>query len=285
MSSRRPYSISGRARLPRRSARQCAMTRRISDYKSRHYGSVKGEELARSREDIWVYPGPSVTKRIEMAVEIALHCGSTKDVVKELAERIGSGPAISETVPAALGILIANQGDTMESIYDAVNIGDETSAIACIVGAIAGACNGADSIPEGYLGLSRKKTIWILRLRQKGLRLYGRLSRGVRASYAWLRSITEDELIRMWPQDSTSIAWMEDGGLRVGGIEDFCRFRKKAQDFDRVNYQNYEYYASNGKSGALTASGTMKACEGLGIRWPSLRHGRPYGGAEARGMP
>lgn len=58
---------------------------------------------------------------------------------------------------------------------------------------------------------------------------------------------------------------MEDGGLRVGGIEDFCRFRKKAQDFDRVNYQNYEYYASNGKSGALTASGTMKACEGLGI--------------------
>jgi len=77
-----------------------------------------------------------------------------------------------------------------------------------------------------------------------------------------LRSISEEELIRMWPQDSASIAWMEDGRLRVGGIEDFCRFRKKAQDFDRVNY---EYYASNGKSGALTASGTMKACEGLGI--------------------
>ena len=80
-----------------------------------------------------------------------------------------------------------------------------------------------------------------------------------------LRSISEEELIRMWPQDSASIAWMEDGRLRVGGIEDFCRFRKKAQDFDWVNYQNYEYYASNGKSGALTASGTMKACEGLGI--------------------
>ena len=80
-----------------------------------------------------------------------------------------------------------------------------------------------------------------------------------------LRSISEEELIRMWPQDSASIAWMEDGRLRVGGTEDFCRFRKKAQDFDRVNYQNYEYYASNGKSGALTASGTMKACEGLGI--------------------
>ena len=35
-----------------------------------------------------------------------------------------------------------------------------------------------------------------------------------------LRSISEEELIRMWPQDSASIAWMEDGRLRVGGIED-----------------------------------------------------------------
>ena len=81
-----------------------------------------------------------------------------------------------------------------------------------------------------------------------------------------LRSITEDELIRMWPKENANIAWMEEGRLRVGAIRDFCQFRKRAQDFDRINYQNYEYYASNGKSGALTASGTMKACEGLGIR-------------------
>ena len=39
----------------------------------------------------------------------------------------------------------------MESIYDAVNIGDETSAIACIVGAIAGTFRGSDSIPVEYL--------------------------------------------------------------------------------------------------------------------------------------
>ena len=77
-----------------------------------------------------------------MAVEIAMHSGSTEDVVRELGERIGSGPAIAETVPMALGILVANQGDTMQSIYDAVNIGDETSAIACIVGAIAGTYHG-----------------------------------------------------------------------------------------------------------------------------------------------
>lgn len=147
-----PYSISG----------ACAVAAAVSEalkedtsvfriVQAAHEGSIRGEELARAREDVWVYPGPSVTKRIEMAVEIAMHSGSIEEVVRELGERIGSGPAIAETVPMALGILVANQGRTMESIYDAVNIGDETSAIACIVGAIAGTFRGSDSIPAEYL--------------------------------------------------------------------------------------------------------------------------------------
>lgn len=79
------------------------------------------------------------------------------EVINELRERIGSGPAISESVPIALGIIIANQGSTMESIYDAVNIGDETSSIACIVGAIVGTYNGSRSITDGYLDIIEKE--------------------------------------------------------------------------------------------------------------------------------
>ena len=153
-----PYSISG----------ACAITAAVSEalksdtdlYKivqAAKYGSVEGEKFARKRDDIWTYPGPSVTKRIDMAVKIAMHSGSQQNVVQELSERIGSGPAIAETVPTALGILISNQGRTMESIYDAVNIGDETSAIGCIVGAVAGAFRGADSITEGYLEIIEKE--------------------------------------------------------------------------------------------------------------------------------
>ena len=149
-----PYSISGACAIA--AAVSEAMKENTSVYKIvevAHYGSVKGEELARKREDIWVYPGPSVTNRIEMAIDIVMHCGSVENVVEDLADRIGSGPAISETVPTALGIIIANQGNTMQSIYDAVNIGDETCAIACIVGAITGALNGVESITEGYLDI------------------------------------------------------------------------------------------------------------------------------------
>lgn len=153
-----PYSISG----------ACAVAIAVSEamkedtdvfniVKAAREGSIKGEEVARSRKDVWIYPGPSVTKRIEMAIEIALHSGSIEDVVTELGDRIGNGPAISETVPTALGIFIANHGDTMESIYDAVNIGGETSAIASIVGAIAGTYNGVDSIPESYLEIIERE--------------------------------------------------------------------------------------------------------------------------------
>lgn len=147
-----PYCISG----------ACAAAAAVSEalkedttlydiIKAAHYGSVQGEKLARARKDIWTYPGPSVTKRLEMAAEIAMHGGSREELVRELGEKIGNGPAVAETLPTALGILIINQGDTMESIYDAVNIGDETAATACIAGAVAGAYNGAGSITEGYL--------------------------------------------------------------------------------------------------------------------------------------
>ena len=159
-----PYSVSGACAIA--AAVSEAMKENTSVYeiiKAAHYGSIKGEELARKRDDIWTYPGPSVTKRIEMAVQIVMHCGSSPNVIQELGERIGSGPAIAETVPTALGIFIANQGDTMPSIYDAVNIGDETCAIACIVGAVAGAYNGADSITEGYLDIIEEKNQMNLR--------------------------------------------------------------------------------------------------------------------------
>ena len=115
------------------------------------YGCAKGEALARKRTDIHVYPGPSVAKRLDMAIDIALHTSDDKNPIEELRDRIGSGPAIAETVPTAIGIFIAERGDTMKCIYDGVNIGDETSAIASIVGALCGTFRGSKSFPEDYL--------------------------------------------------------------------------------------------------------------------------------------
>ena len=45
----------------------------------------------------------------------------------------------------------------MESIIDGVNIGDETSAIASIIGAIAGTLHGAGRIREGCLEIIERE--------------------------------------------------------------------------------------------------------------------------------
>ena len=48
-------------------------------------------------------------------------------------------------------VFIAERGDSMKCICDGVNIGDETSAIASIVGALCGTFRGSRSFPEDYL--------------------------------------------------------------------------------------------------------------------------------------
>ncbi|MPN35096.1 hypothetical protein SDC9_182591 [bioreactor metagenome] len=64
---------------------------------------------------------------------------------------IGSGPAIAESLPAAFGLLIARQGQINSALLDAVNIGDETAAIASLVGALGGAWQGTAAFPAHYL--------------------------------------------------------------------------------------------------------------------------------------
>jgi len=78
------------------------------------YGAREGER--RGREIARQYPGPSVWKRMEMAIEIGLRSGSAQSKMAELADCIGSGIAVAEAVPAVFGLLVANGGDTRDSI-------------------------------------------------------------------------------------------------------------------------------------------------------------------------
>lgn len=78
-------------------------------------------------------------------------------------------------------------------------------------------------------------------------------------------SITEEDLKRVWPKDCKNIAWLDQGEVMIGGVDQFCEFRSRAGAYGRVNYQNFEQYLREKKSGALTASGTMRVCEQRGI--------------------
>lgn len=130
------------------------------------YGALKGEELARSDQNILDYPGASVLKRIYMAIRIGI-CGG-KEAADKLRAMIGCGPAIAETVPAALALLIMHRGDPRKAIEEAVNLGDETAAIASIVGQIGGALKGSLAFSEEEIAFLDNANGFDLRAFAKG---------------------------------------------------------------------------------------------------------------------
>lgn len=88
--------------------------------------------------------GPSVEKRIRMAVRIALLADNLDQAMDDLSDYVGCGLHIAEAVPAAFGLMVAAQGDAMEAVIAGVNIGNDTDTVASICGGMVGAYRGAE---------------------------------------------------------------------------------------------------------------------------------------------
>lgn len=113
------------------------------------YGAKEGERIGREvARDV---AGPSVVKRMEMAIDIGLGRGTPWEKMIEIGHRIGAGLHVAEAIPSAFGFFAANDGDAMGSIIGAVNVGYDTDTIATMSGAIAGAYCGAKAYPEHFL--------------------------------------------------------------------------------------------------------------------------------------
>ena len=133
------------------------------------YGAQKGYQLALDDDMVNDYPGPSIYKRIKIAQQIALKNYNSDVAVDELRDIIGCGPEIAETVPTAIGLVIARKNNPIQAIFDAVNIGDETCAISTIVGAIIGALHGATIFSEEWIDIVEKQNDFRLERLSKSL--------------------------------------------------------------------------------------------------------------------
>jgi ADP-ribosylglycohydrolase len=113
------------------------------------YGAEKGARLG--REHGRTVAGPSVEKRIPLAVQLAQAAPDVAGAMESLSDLIGTGIHVAEAVPAAIGLLAASKGDPVEGIVAGVNIGNDTDTIATMVGAVAGALNGSAAFPQEWL--------------------------------------------------------------------------------------------------------------------------------------
>lgn len=110
------------------------------------WGAERGDELGRQhgRE----VAGPTVVRRLELALELGARARSFDEAVADIAACIGTGLHISEAVPAALGIFLAAGGNPFLAVVGGANGGADTDTVACIGGSIAGAFQGFDAIPK-----------------------------------------------------------------------------------------------------------------------------------------
>lgn len=115
------------------------------------YGAEHGEKLGRIQGD--TLAGPSVKRRIELAVNLGKQDKPLVDIMDDISDIVGTGLAAAEAVPAVFGIIVACKGNPMESIITAVNIGNDTDTIATMVGGILGAYHGSSAFDSTYLEL------------------------------------------------------------------------------------------------------------------------------------
>ncbi len=94
---------------------------------------------------------PSVDARLRWVGE-NIRPGMSLDLAATLLyDFIGAGVAAAETVPMALGLFVAADGDPAVAIPLAVNAGGDCDTIAAIVGSLAGAFAGIQAIPAAWV--------------------------------------------------------------------------------------------------------------------------------------
>jgi ADP-ribosylglycohydrolase len=116
------------------------------------------EETMRTRP--WFrFEGRPNHELIMKALEVAKKQKDILAVRKELYELLYVSPVGSEagqTLAVALAMLVAADGDFRQTVIGAVNYGRDNDSYAAVAGAIAGALNGVEAIPEEWRDTVRR---------------------------------------------------------------------------------------------------------------------------------
>ncbi len=110
---------------------------------------VLGAELGRQWGCPWL--GPSVARRIQMAVDIAYGPGNELFRLRELYYVIGTSLSVPETVGSAFGVLVMAGGDPKQTAIYAANLSGDADTVGAIACAIAGAYAGIEAFDPAII--------------------------------------------------------------------------------------------------------------------------------------
>ncbi len=114
---------------------------------------VAAAELGRALAPAWM--GASIARRIALAVEIARSPLSERARLQELYDVVGATLSMSESVPAAFGVLVMAQGDPQQAAIYAANLSGDADTIGAMACAMAGAWRGASAFAPDVIATLR----------------------------------------------------------------------------------------------------------------------------------
>jgi ADP-ribosylglycohydrolase len=110
---------------------------------------ILGAEIGRQKGRQWL--GPSVARRIQMAVSIARGPGDELFRLHELYNVIGTSLSVPETVGSAFGVLVMANGDPRQTAIYAANLSGDADTVAAIACSMAGAYSGIGAFDPAIL--------------------------------------------------------------------------------------------------------------------------------------
>lgn len=93
---------------------------------------------------------PSIARRIDMAIDIASADKPMLEIRKDIYDLVGTSLLSYEIVPAAMAVLFLGQGNVVDTIRLAINMGGDNDTLGAIVGGILGAYKGFHAFPLDY---------------------------------------------------------------------------------------------------------------------------------------
>ena len=114
----------------------------------------RAADLGRQYGCPWM--GASVSRRIDLAVEIARSRLPERARLQEIYDVIGCTLAISESVPAAFGVLVMAEGSPQRTAMYAAGLSGDADTVAAMACAIAGAWKGVEAFDRGVLAKLRE---------------------------------------------------------------------------------------------------------------------------------
>lgn len=93
-------------------------------------------------------PGPSIARRIEIAVEEALRGRDLLDAIRRIEASVGNSVMMVESAPAAVGVFVAAHGHVHDTVAAGASIGNDSDTVAAMAGSLAGALRGIRGVPQ-----------------------------------------------------------------------------------------------------------------------------------------